>query len=224
MNIKERLKRWSKLRFAIIYPLSVFIVFFSVPDDRSIMSSVSFIIAGLAVRIWANGYAIKMDKLTTSGPYAFVRHPLYLGTILIAIGFIVMLKIYLAGAMFLILMVAVYRRTIQKEENMLIKKFNGTYAAYKRKIPAVLPTVFHYKEGEKWSFSLRRLIRSQEYKVFLWVMIIMITFHLKDEFMIEHELMDSKIWFLIVIAFVLGLTDLIGELFKKRLVKKELIK
>lgn len=55
-------------------------------------------------------------------------------------------------------------------------------------------------------------------------MIIMIAFHLKDEFMVEHEFMDAKIWFLIVIAFVLGLSDLIGELFKKRLVKKELIK
>ena len=60
MNIKERFKRWSKLRFAIMYPLGVFVVLFSNSDDRSIMASIWFIIAGLLLRLWANSYAIKM--------------------------------------------------------------------------------------------------------------------------------------------------------------------
>jgi len=94
LNIKERFKRWSKLRFAIIYPLGVFVVLFSNSDDRSIMTSIWFIVVGLLLRLWANGYAIKMDKLTTSGPYSFIRHPLYLGTMFLAIGFVIMLKIY----------------------------------------------------------------------------------------------------------------------------------
>lgn len=223
MNIKERLKRWSKLRFAIIYPIGLFVVLFSNSDDRSIMASVWFIIAGLLLRLWANGYAIKMDKLTTSGPYAFVRHPLYLGTILIGIGFIVMLKIYYIGALFLIVMLLVYYRTVKKEEAMLEAKFNDFYLRYKEKVRAVLPSFSAYREGEKWRFSFRRLIKSQEYKPFLWVIILMVAFHLKDEIMIEHEAMDAKIWMLFISAFILGLFDILGELVKYRKKTKKLV-
>lgn len=57
--------------------------------------------AGLLIRSWANGYAIKMDKLTTSGPYAFVRHPLYAGTLLMLIGFTVILNSHWWGVLFI---------------------------------------------------------------------------------------------------------------------------
>jgi len=214
LNIKERLKRWAKLRFAIVYPIAVFVVLFSNSDDESIVQSIWFVAAGLLVRLLANGYAIKMDKLTTSGPYAFVRHPLYLGTMLLAIGFVIMLKIYYIGALFIILMAIVYYRTIKKEETMLEVKFKDEYFRYKKKVPAIFPTLFPYRKGEKWPFSFRRLIKNHEYKLFLWVIILMIAFHLKDEIMLEHETMDAKILMLIVVAFILGILDLVGEFVK----------
>jgi len=214
MDIKERFRRWFKLRFAVMYPIAIFVVLFSNCDDRSIGVSIGFIIAGLFIRSWANGYAIKMDKLTTSGPYAFVRHPLYLGTMFIAAGFIVMLKIYYIGIFFIAIMAIVYYRTIKKEEAMLEAKFKNAYLEYKKKVPGMLPAVFPYREGEKWPFSFKRLIKSQEYKLFIWVIIIIIAFHLKDELMIEHELFDAKIVSLIIIAFMLGISDLIIEIVK----------
>ena len=216
MNIKERLKRWSKLRFAILYPFGVFVVLFSHSDDRSIMASVWFIVAGLLLRLWANGYAIKMDKLTTSGPYALVRHPLYVGTMLIVIGFIIMLRIYYIGALFLIVMLLVYRRTVKKEESMLEAKFKEDYLGYKEKVRAFLPSFSAYREGEKWKFSFRRLIQSQEYKPFLWVIILMIAFHLKEEIMVERETIDAKICMLFIIAFILGMCDVVGEFIRHK--------
>ena len=127
-----------------MYPLAVSAILFSNCDDRSIIASIWFIIAGLLLRLWANGYAIKMDKLTTSGPYAFVRHPLYLGTMLIGIGFIIMLKIYYMGALFFIVTLFVYYRTIKREESMLETKFKNTYLGYKEKVRAILPSFFAY--------------------------------------------------------------------------------
>lgn len=216
MYIKERFKRWSKLRFAIAYPIAVFAILFSSSDDNSITRSIWFIIAGLLLRLWANGYAIKMEKLTTSGPYSFTRNPLYLGTILIAIGFIIMLKIYYIGALFIILLTIVYYRTIKKEEAMLEAKFKDEYLRYKKKVPAVFPTIFAYPECEKWSFSFKRLIKNHEYKLFLWVIILIIAFHLKDEILIEREAMDMKIWMLLISAFILGMLDVLGELARHR--------
>ena len=215
MNIYSRLQRSFKFRFAILYPFGTAAVIFAIPDDKSIRVGIWFIITGLFIRIWANGYAIKLEKLTTSGPYAFLRHPLYLGTMLLIVGFILTLKIhYIIGILSIIVIAAVYYSTIKKEEQMLEQKFKDAYINYKKKVPAIFPTIFPYREGEKWPFSLARLIKSQEYKLLLWIIILTIVFHLKHEFITEHETMDAKIWGLIITAFILGILDLTGEFIK----------
>src|SRR5476651_2539578 len=92
MNFTHRLQRSFKPRFAVIYPFGFFVMFFCFLNEASLRAGIGYIIAGVLLRLWSNGYAIKNDKLTTSGPYAFVRNPLYLGTFLIAIGFVIVLK------------------------------------------------------------------------------------------------------------------------------------
>lgn len=214
MNIQHRLKRWFKLRFVILYPFGFFLIFFTNSDDRSIRACLWFVLTGLFVRSWANGYAIKSEKLTTSGPYAFVRHPLYLGSMFLAVGFIVMLKIYYTGALFLVVMAVVYYRKIKEEERKLEQQFKSSYIDYKKKVPAIVPSVFPYRNGEKWPFSFRRWVKSQEYKLFLWMVIIVITFHLKDELMVEHEKINARIIELIIAILILGAIDITGELLK----------
>ena len=123
------LQRSFKPRFAVIYPFGFFVMFFCSLDEASIRAGIGFIIAGLLIRLWSNGYAIKNDKLTTSGPYAFVRNPLYLGTFLIAIGFVIVLKSepplleWIAGGIFLLALSFMYYRTIKAEQGMLLAKF-----------------------------------------------------------------------------------------------------
>jgi hypothetical protein len=195
------------------------VTIFSTPDDASIRAGLGFIITGLLIRLWANGYAIKMDKLTTSGPYALVRHPLYVGTMFIAVGFVIMLKSYYAGAFFIAFMLFSYWRTMKKEEVMLEEKFKEEYLEYKKKVPAILPGIFPYRRGEKWPFSFRRLMRSKEYKTSLWIIITVILFHLKSEFMVEREKIDAKMITLIIVAVILGLSDLVGEIVKHQIRK-----
>jgi protein-S-isoprenylcysteine O-methyltransferase Ste14 len=216
---KKRLSRWFKVRFAVLYPFGVWAVISGYSTDESIMRSIWFILLGLGIRSWANCYAIKMEELTTSGPYAHVRHPLYLGSFLIMTGFLVMLKVYWSISVICILVVigVVYKWTIQKEEKMLNDKFGKEYVDYRKSVPAFVPTVFAFKGGKKWKPSIERYFRSQEYKLFIWMIILVIVFHLKEEFIIEKESFDAKIIFLIVTVFLLGLSDLIGEIFRKRI-------
>jgi protein-S-isoprenylcysteine O-methyltransferase Ste14 len=210
-NLMARIKRFSRLRFAILYPLGVYLVFFATPDDRSTRVGVAIMIAGVLMRLWSNGYAIKLDKLTTSGPYAFVRNPLYVGTALILLGVVVMLKVLWVGLIFFAAIAAAYTRTIRNEEAMLSKKFGAAYLDYRAKVPAMWPTLRPYAAGEKWSFDLERLWHSREHKVILWMSIIVIAFHIKEEFMVEGERADMKIITLIIVACALGLLDLVGE-------------
>jgi len=78
-DLTHRLQRSFKPRFAVVYPFALFVLFFCFLNQDSIRAGIGYIIAGLLIRLWSNGYAIKNDKLTTSGPYAFVRNPLYVG-------------------------------------------------------------------------------------------------------------------------------------------------
>ncbi len=213
MDIKERLKRWFKLRFAVLYPFAVFMIIFANCDDRSLRYGIWLIAAGELIRMWANGYAIKTEKLTTSGPYAFVRHPLYLGTLLLVAGFIVFLRAYYIGAALLAVMAIVYSGTIKKEEALLGGKFKE-YAAYKKRVPALLPTIFPYKEGEKWGFSLERFFRSQEYKPVLWIGVIIIGFYLKGKFLVDKEPLDAGKIRLMAVAVLLVALDIAGEAVK----------
>jgi protein-S-isoprenylcysteine O-methyltransferase Ste14 len=221
MDIKKRLTRLLQPRFAILYPLGLYLGIFAHPSDQSIILAIPFVLSGILMRLWSNGYAIKMGKLTTSGPYALVRNPLYLGTALIVLGFIVMLKIFIVGALFLGLMAWVYRNTIHNEEKRLTECFGEAYLDYKKHVPGLFPTLIPYKTGAKWSFSWQRLWESREHKISLWIPIIMIGFHLKDELLVEHEPVDRKIILLISIIVILGLLDMIGEIARSLLDHKE---
>lgn len=216
---KKRWARWFKLRFAILYPFGIWAVISACSTDDSIMRSIWFVISGLLVRSWANCYAIKMEKLTTSGPYAHVRHPLYLGSFLIMVGFLIMLNIHWLISLICILAIIgiVYMLTVKKEEAMLFDKFGQDYKEYRQKVPAFLPRISPFRGGHKWGPSIERYFRSQEYKLAIWMIILMIAFYLKDEFLVEQESVDVKIYVLIVAAFLLGMLDFIGEFLRKKI-------
>src|SRR5208282_1280274 len=114
MDITHRLQRSFKPRFAVIYPFGFFVLFFCSLNEASLRAGIGYIIAGALIRLWSNGYAIKNEKLTTSGPYAFVRNPLYLGTFLMAIGFVIVLKSqnppleWMAGGLFILALSLMY--------------------------------------------------------------------------------------------------------------------
>ncbi|MDD5449803.1 MAG: isoprenylcysteine carboxylmethyltransferase family protein [Candidatus Omnitrophica bacterium] len=218
MKIKDRVRRLIKPRFAVMYPFFLFAVFFANCDERTVLRGIWFIAAGLFMRIWANGYAVKSEKLTTSGPYAFVRHPLYLGTMFLVIGFIVILNLRFIGALFFIIIAAIYYRTVKKEEGMLRSRF-AEYLDYSKKVPALFPSFSPYRGGEKWPFSLERLIRSQEYKMFIWTTVIIILFYLKYLVIVRHEGLNRAAFGLMAAAFLLVVLDLTGEFLRHNRVK-----
>ncbi len=222
MDIAHRLKRSFKPRFAVIYPFGIFVFFFCSLTENSLRHGVGWIIAGALIRLWSNGYAIKNDRLTTSGPYAFVRNPLYLGTFLIAFGMAVVLNMGWITPPFMALpfMVALgwmYYQTIRREEGMLREKFGDDYNKYCAKIPALIPSLIPYTQGAKWPFSSQRLIDSKEHKPVFWIIILLIIFHLKTRLFVDHKPMTEKTWALVAFGAFLILLDVFYEINKKKI-------
>ena len=225
MDLAHRIQRSFKPRFAVIYPFGFFVMFFCTINETSLRAGIGYIIAGALIRLWSNGYAIKNDKLTTSGPYAFVRNPLYLGTFLIAIGFVITLTSnpplleWCAGGIFLLALSLMYYRTIKGEQGMLLEKFKDAYKDYCKHVPAMIPSLIPYNKGEKWPFNLQRLINSKEHKPVFWIFIILVVFHLKTRLFIEHKDLSEKSWDLITIALILIILDAAYEFNKKKFQK-----
>lgn len=100
------------------------------------------IAAGEAVRAWGAGHLVKNDRLTVCGPYAWVRHPLYLGSLLIGVGFLVMgggpvLWLLPVGLLFFFAYYFPYKDRI--ESARLERLYGPPYARYRAAVPGLLP-------------------------------------------------------------------------------------
>jgi protein-S-isoprenylcysteine O-methyltransferase Ste14 len=121
-------------------------------------------IAGLLLRGWAAGHLAKNRELATGGPYAYVRNPLYVGTLLVAGGLVIATRRVELAILFGAVFAFVYLPVIQNEEQHLRSLF-PSYADYARRVPALVP----YKPPQSSSTPFRPelYVRNQEYQALL---------------------------------------------------------
>jgi len=110
-------------------------------------------VIGIAIRFWAGGYVKKDRELATTGPYSFVRNPLYVGNVLIAVGFCLLSGYFrYAFAFFIFLYFWLYIPTIHKEERTLHKLFGDEFLRYRENVRAMWPRLTPYQTGSgEWS-------------------------------------------------------------------------
>jgi protein-S-isoprenylcysteine O-methyltransferase Ste14 len=109
------------------------------PEPRPWLAGVALGCAGEALRIWASGHIEKTKRLATGGPYAHSRNPLYLGSLLIALGVAVACAspwVVLAVAIYFL---AFYPRVMLEEAGFLSGKFPDEYAAWAAAVPLLWP-------------------------------------------------------------------------------------
>lgn len=133
---------WSRIARRIRVPLgfafAVLYVWWAHPNWQFLALGAVLILPGLAIRALASGHVRKNEALATSGPYAYTRNPLYLGSLLIGIGFAVAARSWWVGAVLVVLFVAIYMPVIRAEERFLREKF-PEFEDYARRVPRMLP-------------------------------------------------------------------------------------
>lgn len=159
----DRAARW---RVPLHFLMAVVVLVFARPRPELLAGGAALVAAGLAVRAWAAGHLRKELLLTASGPYAFVRHPLYAGTAIILAGFAVASgRVWLAlllAAYFVLLFVPVMRR----EERERGKLKPESYAEYAAQVSALFPRLRTFKSaGVKFDLSL--YLRNREWRAAL---------------------------------------------------------
>jgi protein-S-isoprenylcysteine O-methyltransferase Ste14 len=140
-NARSR-TRWQKIARRVRVPLgfamaAVFLVF-ARPSWRTLAWSLLLVLPGLWLRGYAAGYVKKNAELTRTGPYAYTRNPLYLGSMAIAFGFAVAAGRWWLGLLLAAMFLAIYLPTILSEEVFLRATFPG-FDDYARRVPRLLP-------------------------------------------------------------------------------------
>jgi len=137
------------------------------PTWLTMLFSLLLVIAGLWLRGYAAGYVKKNAELTQTGPYAYTRNPLYLGSMLIAFGFAWAAGSWWIFVVLAALFLAIYLPTIRSEEAYLREHFPDfdTYAA---RVPRLLPRLTPARgESEPGRFSRERYLHHREYNALI---------------------------------------------------------
>jgi protein-S-isoprenylcysteine O-methyltransferase Ste14 len=133
---------WSRVARRIRVPLGFIlaVVYFwlAQPTKTSLIIGTLVLVPGLLLRGLASGHVQKEKQLTTSGPYAYTRNPLYLGSLMLAAGFAIAARSWWIVAVMFLMFAAIYIPVIAGEERTLRQKFPG-YEDYARHVPRMLP-------------------------------------------------------------------------------------
>jgi len=109
------------------------------PSARSLMIGGFFTLAGALLRIWAAGHIEKRIRLARSGPYAYTRNPLYLGSFLMAFGVILAGQGYWLLPFFVLFFIGVYLPVMRAEEQDLEYAYGADFLEYARSTPLFFP-------------------------------------------------------------------------------------
>lgn len=139
-------------------------LYFSGPTLRSILFGLPISIVGMLIRIWAAGHLAKNEDLAQSGPYAYVRNPLYLGSLFLAGGLVYASRSWTVLIIFAAAFLLIYLPVIQLEEEHLRKLF-PQYAAYANRVPSLIPLLRSHGEPRPFRADLFR--RNKEWKAIL---------------------------------------------------------
>ena len=138
--------------------------------------AISIILLGLATRMYASGFVLKNKELSTTGPYAFMRHPLYTGNIMILIGLCLINGFFWSFVTAFIFLWFYYPTAIEYEDRKLKSLFPDTWEEWASMTPALMPKmdlngkIFSRLDLRSWSLK-KSLVANYEPVIVVYVLV-----------------------------------------------------
>jgi protein-S-isoprenylcysteine O-methyltransferase Ste14 len=177
---------WTRIAIRLRVPLGFFMaavyLWLAQPGWTSILVGCGFIVLGLGIRAAASGQIRKNEQLATTGAYAYTRNPLYLGSIVMAAGFVIAARSLWLGVAAAAMFVLIYVPVILAEEKYLRSTFPD-YSEYAAHVPRLLPRRTPYRTSSDNTppaqFSRELYMRHREYNSLVGSMLMLIALILK---------------------------------------------
>ena len=155
--------RW---RVPFGFALGIAYLVFAQPTVPLLIAGSIVAFAGLGIRGYAAGHLQKDQRLAVSGPYAYTRNPLYLGSLLIGIGLVLAGAQWVLGVVFVIFFLVVYVPVMRREERNLRQRFGQSFDEYATTVPLLFP----YRKPHRLSqekFEWKQYRKNHEYEAAL---------------------------------------------------------
>jgi protein-S-isoprenylcysteine O-methyltransferase Ste14 len=150
----------AKLRVPGGFLMVAAFLWLAAPTWNSLAEGLPLSALGLALRAWAAGHLEKNRTLAVSGPYAYVRNPLYIGTLMVAAGFVLASRRWELGGLFAAVFLLIYLPVVELEEQHLRSLF-PEYANYAKRVPRLWPRRIG-NNSKPFRFAI--YLRNQEYQ------------------------------------------------------------
>ncbi len=137
--MKSWKQRAQRLRVPVGTVLGIVFLLLMHPSLRSLLVGGTIALAGALLRLWAAGHIVKGRTLTRSGPYAFSRNPLYLGSLLMALGVVLGGQGYWLLPVLALFYLAFYLPVMRAEEQELLHGYGDEFLEYSKTVPLFFP-------------------------------------------------------------------------------------
>lgn len=154
---------WIKWRVRVGYPVGIAAFWFARPETAWLICGVGIALLGLVLRGYAAGHLRKHQQLATSGPYAFTRNPLYLGSTLFAAGFSVASHSWISAALLAVYLAVFYPVVIRREQIELETLYGDAFLNYASRVPSFWPRLSPAMPSTE-SFSWELYRKNREYE------------------------------------------------------------
>lgn len=167
--------RREKLRPRVLaaYLVAIAVVAAARPTAAGILAGSALVVAGVSLRVWATGHLYKNQELTTSGPYAHLRHPLYAGALLIGIGVAiaagpgVALVALPLGLGFFFAYYLPYKERVESER--LETLYADAFRRYRDGVGSLVPRLRPWRDTHLvGAWRLSRVVANNEHSVVGW--------------------------------------------------------
>lgn len=158
----------QRVRVPLGFLFAVVFFVFARPWPLSLIVGGAIAIVGVAIRAWASGHIRKASVLAVTGPYAYTRNPLYVGSFLMGVGFTVASGVWWLALVFCVLFLGIYFPVMRVESGDIRDIFGAEYDEYEREVPLFIPRLTPWRgSGGKFDFQL--YLRYREYQAALGV-------------------------------------------------------
>ena len=147
------------------------------PSLSGLVAGSLLIAAGEVVRLWAAGNLDeKRSRLTQTGPYGLLRHPLYLGSSLVGLGFCAASGLWWSWPVLSVVFAVFYIPSIILENRYLARKHGASFEAYRKEVPALIPRFVRRPGERQGGLCWRSVVANKEHLYAAMIVILLAAF------------------------------------------------
>ncbi len=159
----------QRLRVPLGFLFAAVFLWFAEPSITSLIIGVAIAVIGVAIRAWASGHIRKASVLAVTGPYAYTRNPLYVGSFIMGLGFTIVANVWWLALIFIALFIGIYLPVLRVEAEDIRRIFGEDFDEYERNVPLLIPRPTPWKK-RRANFDFGLYLQYREYRAAIGAM------------------------------------------------------